>query len=198
MTKRTGWTAADVEAPQAKQSGAFKPAKPNRKKQAKPPIAADVLSVQTGGQYLAERTVVGAWTALQAGIKRKLPKLHIAERRKHFEQSVVALFAAYDLPTPVFEHRFCKRLWRLDVYLPDVKLAIEIDGGVWTSGGHSGGKGQAGDFDKTNTALLNFGIATIRTLPPDEKSARRATLMVFGTHSFMSHLQRYCNERKPH
>lgn len=195
MTKRTGWTAADVEALQAKRNwtdGLKKPAKP---KSAKPPITAEVLSVQTGGQYLAERTVVGAWTALQAGIKRKLPKLHIAERRKHFEQSVGALFAAYDLPTPVFEHRFCKRLWRLDVYLPDVKLAIEIDGGVWTGGGHSGGKGQAGDFDKANTALLSFGIATIRALPPDHHHGR-ATLMVFGTHSFMSHLQRYYNDRK--
>jgi very-short-patch-repair endonuclease len=36
---------------------------------------------------------------------------------------------------------------------PDIKLAIEIDGGIWTGGRHSRGKGQIEDMAKGNAAI---------------------------------------------
>jgi very-short-patch-repair endonuclease len=52
------------------------------------------------------------------------------------------------------EHRFHPtRKWRLDFARPDIRLAIEIDGGVWTQGRHSGGQGQIDDMEKGNAAV---------------------------------------------
>jgi len=40
-------------------------------------------------------------------------------------------FRENGLPEPVFEHRFHKdRKWRFDVAWPDLKAAIEVDGGI--------------------------------------------------------------------
>jgi very-short-patch-repair endonuclease len=52
------------------------------------------------------------------------------------------------------EHRFHPtRKWRFDFARPDIRLAIEIDGGIWTGGRHSGGQGQLDDFEKGNEAV---------------------------------------------
>lgn len=52
------------------------------------------------------------------------------------------------------EHRFHPvRKWRFDFARPDIRLAIEIDGGVWTGGRHSGGQGQLDDMEKGNNAV---------------------------------------------
>lgn len=71
-----------------------------------------------------------------------------------------------DFPAPVREHRFHPtRRWRFDVAFPQIKLAIELHGGVWIGGGHNRGKHQQGDFDKINEAqilgwvVLQFGTS---------------------------------------
>ena len=46
------------------------------------------------------------------------------------------------------------RRFRLDFVLPH-RLAIEVQGGVWTRGAHSRGAGQAIDAEKGYLALLN-------------------------------------------
>jgi very-short-patch-repair endonuclease len=52
------------------------------------------------------------------------------------------------------EHRFHEtRRWRFDFARPDIKLAVEIDGGVWSGGRHSGGSGQIKDMEKNNAAI---------------------------------------------
>jgi very-short-patch-repair endonuclease len=54
----------------------------------------------------------------------------------------------------VDEYRFHPtRRWRFDFARPDIKLAIEIDGGIWTSGRHSRGKGMLADMEKGNQAV---------------------------------------------
>mgnify|MGYP003425334681 FL=1 len=65
----------------------------------------------------------------------------------------------------VKEHQFCdSRKWRFDFACPEIAIAIEIDGGVWTRGRHSRGTGQVADMEKINTAQL-FGWIVLRYTP---------------------------------
>lgn len=63
------------------------------------------------------------------------------------------------------EYRFHKvRRWRVDYYVPKYRLAIEIEGGAWTQGRHTRGKGYIGDMEKYNALTLD-GIALLRYTP---------------------------------
>ena len=69
------------------------------------------------------------------------------------------------LPRPAFEYRFHpKRRWRIDIAYPEILLAIEIEGGVWTRGRHVRGKGFLGDIEKYN-ALTECGWHLLRYQP---------------------------------
>jgi len=51
------------------------------------------------------------------------------------------------------EYRFHPvRRWRFDYAMPEVKVAVEIDGGVFVCGRHSRGIGQVRDMEKMNAA----------------------------------------------
>jgi len=51
------------------------------------------------------------------------------------------------------EHKFHpERKWRFDFAFPKPMLAIEIEGGTWTAGAHSRGKGFQEDCEKYNAA----------------------------------------------
>lgn len=70
---------------------------------------------------------------------------------------------------PVAEHRFHpKRQWRFDwAFSPDdKKVALEVEGGVWTSGRHTRGSGFVKDMSKYNeAACLNWRV--LRVQPQD-------------------------------
>lgn len=60
---------------------------------------------------------------------------------------------------PVAEHKFFKkRRWKFDRAFLSEKVAIEIEGGVFTGGRHSGGMGMVNDIDKYNQAMLEGWI----------------------------------------
>jgi len=62
---------------------------------------------------------------------------------------------AVGLPRPVEEFKFHPtRKWRFDLAWPDRKLAIEIEGGTWSHGRHTRGKGFAMDCIKYNEAVI--------------------------------------------
>lgn len=53
----------------------------------------------------------------------------------------------------VKEHIFhYTRKWRFDYAIPDLKVAIEIDGGVWEYGRHNRPQGYINDMEKLNNA----------------------------------------------
>ena len=59
------------------------------------------------------------------------------------------------LPKPVPElHFHPTRRWRFDWAWPDQKLALEVDGAVYSRGRHTRGKGFENDMEKLNEALL--------------------------------------------
>lgn len=65
----------------------------------------------------------------------------------------------------VKEYRFHPvRRWRFDYAIPSHKIALEVEGGVWTGGRHTSPKGFLGDIEKYNTATL-LGWRVFRTTP---------------------------------
>lgn len=57
------------------------------------------------------------------------------------------------LPGWVTEHRFHPvRKWRLDYAWPEMKIALEVHGGVRSGGRHTRGTGFTNDREKMNTA----------------------------------------------
>lgn len=77
----------------------------------------------------------------------------------------------------VKEYRFYKsRQWRFDYALPLYKIAIEVEGGVWTQGRHVRPVGFLGDMNKYNTATL-LGWRVFRTTPSKLLSQNTLTLI---------------------
>lgn len=63
------------------------------------------------------------------------------------------------------EHKFHPvRRWRFDYAIPIAKIAIEVEGGVWTGGRHTSPKGFLNDIEKYNTATI-MGWRLLRTTP---------------------------------
>lgn len=62
------------------------------------------------------------------------------------------------------EYRFCERMWRFDFAFPAQKVAVEIEGGIWTNGRHSRGKGMESDMRKYNRAA-SLGWIVLRGSP---------------------------------
>ena len=65
------------------------------------------------------------------------------------------IFVAAGLPIPEREYRFHRRRrWRWDYAWPNRLIALEIQGGVWTKGRHTRGKGYIADLEKLNEGQL--------------------------------------------
>ncbi len=58
------------------------------------------------------------------------------------------------------------RKWRFDLAIPSHKIAIEVEGGVWTNGRHTRGSGFLGDMEKYN-AGTSLGWRIIRVVPEE-------------------------------
>lgn len=59
-----------------------------------------------------------------------------------------------------------KRRWRFDYAMPKSKIALEVEGGVWTHGRHTRPQGFLSDIEKYNMATL-MGWRVFRTTPSD-------------------------------
>ena len=58
------------------------------------------------------------------------------------------------------------RKWRFDYAIPEHKIALEVEGGVWTGGRHTSSTGFLKDMEKYNTAT-SMGWRVFRTTPND-------------------------------
>ena len=66
---------------------------------------------------------------------------------------------------PVKEYRFHPtRLWRFDLAFPEQRVAVEIDGGVWSGGRHVRGGGYIADCEKLAEAAI-LGWRVLRVTP---------------------------------
>lgn len=63
------------------------------------------------------------------------------------------------VPKPEREYVFHPgRRWRFDFAWPDYKIALECEGGIFSMGRHTRGKGFIGDCEKYNQAMLDGWI----------------------------------------
>jgi very-short-patch-repair endonuclease len=68
------------------------------------------------------------------------------------------------LPAYNREWKFCERGWRFDFAWPALRLAVEIEGGIYTNGRHNRGKGFEADCRKYLRATL-MGWTVLRGTP---------------------------------
>ena len=99
----------------------------------------------------------------------------IKQKAKDTEQTNAVLFLAlcksFGITGIEREHYFAReigRKWRFDFALVKQKIAIEIEGGVWTNGRHTRGAGFIADMEKYNTAAL-LGWRILRFTPAQIK-----------------------------
>lgn len=70
-------------------------------------------------------------------------------------EEAFALHCRVEKLHPVREFEFhSERKWRFDFAFPDKKIAVEIEGGVWSAGRHNRGSGFITDIDKYNSAAI--------------------------------------------
>jgi len=100
------------------------------------------------------------WT--RNSIKKKMVVGEIEESYSLFERLLTQ-----EISKPVREFIFHPvRKWRIDFSYPDIKLAIEVEGGVWDNGGHTRGSGFVGDMEKYNS-MAELGWRLLRYTPQD-------------------------------
>ena len=73
--------------------------------------------------------------------------------KSKLEEKFAFQIKAMGIPSPTREYRFHPvRRFRFDFAWPSLKVAVEIDGGTWTGGRHTRGKGYESDCVKFNIA----------------------------------------------
>lgn len=96
--------------------------------------------------------------------------------RSKLETEFFAQVAALKMPEPVREYRFAPpRRWRFDAAWPDLLVAAELEGGIFSGGRHTRGAGFEADLIKYNTALMN-GWSVLRFSGSMVKSGEAARL----------------------
>lgn len=107
----------------------------------------DGLAKRMGGDALAEA---------RNALKRQRKRIPAAARYAGFPDFCVRM----GLPRPVAEFRFHPaRKWRADFCWPEYRVTLEIEGAVWTNGGHSRGSGKVRDHEKFNAcAALGYRV----------------------------------------
>ena len=96
-------------------------------------------------------------------LARKLANEKRAQEYDMFRRKLSAFTGCEIKP----EHSFYPgRRWRIDFAIVDLKIGIEIEGGVWSNGRHTRGKGFVDDMEKYNAAAT-LGWVILRFTPQD-------------------------------
>lgn len=95
-------------------------------------------------------------------------------KKSQLEEKALRIIKLNGLTEPEQEYRFDPaRKWRFDFAYPKNKVAIEIEGGIWTRGAHSRGAHFNSDSEKYNRAvilgwrILRYTTNTIERIPAD-------------------------------
>jgi len=84
---------------------------------------------------------------------------------KKSNNTFFSFLSHYLIPEPITEHKFHEtRKWRFDYAWVEQRLALEVEGGVWTGGRHTRGAGFVKDMEKYNAASAD-GWRIVRVEP---------------------------------
>lgn len=84
---------------------------------------------------------------------------------------------ANNLPIPEPEFQFHpKRKWKFDYAWEEYKIALEVEGGIFTGGRHTRPKGFIGDMEKYNSAAV-LGWRIIRVQPKELETKKTIDLL---------------------
>jgi very-short-patch-repair endonuclease len=101
------------------------------------------------------------------------PRREISEPERAFAQQI----AASGLPGCEREFAFCPgRRWRFDFAWLSPRVAVEVEGGIWTNGRHTRGKGFEADCEKYAEALSR-GWRVLRVTPSMVKDRSALTYL---------------------
>ena len=122
-------------------------------------------------------TVRRAKTLETPAIRLRRLKLEASRQRAlEVRTRFLATLTAHGIPLPVPEYRFHPdRKWQFDYAWPGEKVALEVEGGVFTKGRHSRALGFVADMEKYNTAAL-MGWRVVRCVPDTVRLAHAPTL----------------------
>lgn len=110
-------------------------------------------------------------------------KLYAPKRTKHRvsvkksktvsegESTLIQHLKAYKIE---FEQEFQfnpERKWRADFHLVGTRILIEVEGGIWSNGRHTRGKGYIADMEKYNSATA-LGYSVYRYSTEQVKSGK--------------------------
>lgn len=132
--------------------------------------AQEARKIQSSGQVYADApaasaVVVGAPGPLDPIAPSGAVATTRPTRTPDWGDPIPALARAYGLPDPRSEYRFAQgRRWRFDHAWVAERVALEIEGGVWTNGRHTRGSGFMRDVIKYNEAAV-LGWRVIRCTP---------------------------------
>ena len=109
-------------------------------------------------------------------MREKKPKIPSCPRKDLYSRVLEARLGEPCLAELPFHPQ---RRWRFDYAFPFVKVAIEIDGGLWTGGRHSGGLGQKKDLEKMNAAAELGWLVLHYT--PHERMLADTMIQIYNT-----------------
>lgn len=99
--------------------------------------------------------------------KNKPQTKSVRPTRKKHESAEGILATQLQALNVLFEREFrfhSTRRWRADFHIVGRQLLIEVEGGVWSEGRHTRGKGYMGDMEKYNEATaLGYQIIRFET-----------------------------------
>lgn len=90
------------------------------------------------------------------------------EQQKTRKRDIFTVLCKTDLGVECLkEYQFHPtRRWRFDYAIPQHKIAVEVEGGVWTQGRHVRPQGFLGDIEKYNAATF-LGWRVFRVTPKE-------------------------------
>lgn len=113
------------------------------------------------------------------GNKSITPTKKVRQRaNKHPLTDAFTAICRSELKTEVVkEYRFHPtRRWRFDYAIPSKKIALEVEGGVFTQGRHTRSTGFLGDMEKYNEAA-RLGWRVVRTVPSELYTRKTVSLL---------------------
>ena len=77
------------------------------------------------------------------------------KNNKFRDESFLQVLKQLNLPVPHKEYRYArKRKFRVDFAYPEIRMGIEIDGGIFNKKAHGSITGILNDIDRNNTAAM--------------------------------------------